>query len=155
MIPGTCQPRCHKDRSFRGKITTNPYEVCSKGCAVSNNKPQEFLAWVLRPRSHELGCLCTYISSRDWWCMLLLSYFIKNWIPPQLKGYPNTRTRQGHSCGMRFKVPEDTEGVQARKKSLKSWGSISWQPQRQMWQTPKSQNSKGRKWLLDWFRELL
>lgn len=128
-------------KSFRGKVTINPHEVCSKGSAVSSKNPRR--CWLeFSGHAHvNWGVFVLYSDSRDWWCIFLSSYSMKYWILPQLPGYPNTRTRQGHSCGMRFEIL-DREGAQARTESLKSWGSKYWQAQRQMWQTAKTPKAK-------------
>lgn len=75
-------------------------------------------------------------------CDPYFSHAVKNWILLQLMGYPNTRTRRGHSCGLSFKVPKATKGAQIQTESLKSWGPTHWQAQKHMWQTMKTSKAK-------------
>lgn len=130
-----------KGRSFRGKVTINPHEVCSKECAVSSNNLGGCWPEFTGHAHMTWSVFIVYSDSRDQWGLLLSSCSVKNWILNWL--YTQTQgLGKGTAVPWDLRLgPEYTEAAQANVESLKIWGSTWWQAQRQMWQTAKIQKT--------------
>lgn len=96
-------------RRFKGKVPINPYVVCHRGCAVSqNNMGAAGLNAQAMPTCTAV-CLCPTrtLQTDD---VIALILFFKGLNLPRLMVYPDTRASQGHSCASCFK--DSTKKIQ-------------------------------------------
>lgn len=67
-------------RRFKGKVPINPYVVCYRGCAVSWNNMGAAGLNAQAMATCTAVCLWPTVTLQTWWCWLLSSRSLKDWI---------------------------------------------------------------------------